>query len=330
MHYVPEFYYLYNQPEFPLAKAIRIIATHLAQFCSYYEARLIVPNKGVLVTEKRGELPASSSKKVQFVAELLQWFINNSEFPDLFCLRLYNEPRTPQECAIFDHSDDTCCWVLNISETQFTSLQYAWQEAGLPRDLFYPEKQTIIVTKPLDWFGRALTHIGFTFNGGRHYTPKQWAEKMSRATISIKLLSGKNIPTAIAMAQTIFNSSPEETVAYLNPADWKQKIKNGALLFGATVDTIPAGFVFAYPIEAKRLHIWHAGVLPEYRGHKIWSELYQAVEAKARELGYLELTLHTYPDRFPEMYNFAQKNGFIPYVPNREPEPDKTYFLKTI
>lgn len=330
MHYVPEFYYFYNQPGSLLAEAIRVTATHLAQFCTQYEAKLIAPNKGVLITEKHGELPTSPAEKAHFVAELIQWFTSNSEFPDLFCLRLYNEPRNPQECAIFDHSDDTCCWVLNISEIQFTSLQHAWQEAGLPHDLFYPENKTTVVSKPLGWFGRVLTRLGFSFTGGHHYTPKQWTEKMSRAVISTELLTEKNIPTAITMAQIIFNSSPKEAATYLNPIDWKQKIKDGALLFGATVDTIPAGFVFAYPTKAKRLHIWHAGVLPEYRGLKIWSQLYQTIETKARELGYNEITLHTYPDRFPEMYNFAQKNGFMSYSPNKTSEFEKKYLLKSL
>lgn len=54
----------------------------------------------------------------------------------LFCLFLHNKKPEPEEGCMFDHHDDSCCWVLNVTSEQYRILQKAWTKAGLPEDLF--------------------------------------------------------------------------------------------------------------------------------------------------------------------------------------------------
>lgn len=173
MRYLAELYYLQDQKALPLAKAVRVTATAVAQWCDYFYAKIIAPTtKQVKPLEKSGSLPKNLQEKEAFVTELLQWLLENSITDELFCLLLDDQP-VPQagRIARFDHHDDTCCWVLNLSDDEFYELQITWREQGLPEDLFYPEWQTLCVPYPGEGMkARLLRALGVQ----KCYTPKQW------------------------------------------------------------------------------------------------------------------------------------------------------------
>jgi hypothetical protein len=173
MLYLPELYYLQDQPDFPLSRAIEVTAVTVSRWCAWYEARLIAPaSKSITPIQKSGQLPAELQARQEFVGDLVAWILTSSNPPELFTLLLDDQALSKQDrVARFDHHDDTCCWVLNLLTEQFTELQLAWQAQGLPADLFYPEGMEICVPYPgKSWRARLLRRLG----GQRCYTPKQW------------------------------------------------------------------------------------------------------------------------------------------------------------
>ncbi|RCK71855.1 MAG: hypothetical protein ANABAC_2678 [Anaerolineae bacterium] len=180
MLYLPELYYLQDQPDFPLSKAIEITAITVSRWCTCFEARLIAPqSKNITPVQKSGRLPEDLQARQQFVGELVEWLLANSNPPDLFYLLLDDQPLPKKDrVARFDHHDDTCCWVLNLSSEEFAELQYAWQAHGLPVDLFYPEEAQICVPySGKTWRGRLLRWLG----GQKCYTPKQWEREKRKS-----------------------------------------------------------------------------------------------------------------------------------------------------
>lgn len=122
--------------------------------------------------EKQGLLPIDSSEREAFVTELVRWIFANSIVEDLFYLLLDDGP-VPQEnkVARFDHHDDTCCWFLNLSESEFAILQDVWRKNDLPANLFYPEQETVCVPYP----GNSLKSRVLRLSGVQKcYTPMQW------------------------------------------------------------------------------------------------------------------------------------------------------------
>ncbi|MCX8062590.1 MAG: hypothetical protein N3D16_08410 [Anaerolineales bacterium] len=173
MLYLPELYYLQDQADFPIQKAVEVTAVAVSRWCGYYEVRLIAPiSKAMVPTQKSGALPEAISERETFVRGLVAWIFAHSNPPDLFSLWLSDRPLSEKgSVAKFDHHDDTCCWVLNLSESEFEELQDAWQAHGLPADLFYPEEKQICVPYPgKSWKARLIR----AFGGQRCYTPKQW------------------------------------------------------------------------------------------------------------------------------------------------------------
>ncbi|RME44013.1 MAG: hypothetical protein D6791_14175 [Chloroflexi bacterium] len=173
MRYLPELYYLQDRPDFPLRHAIQVTATGVALWCDYYLARVIAPREPRPAPgEKHGRLPSSPVEKEAVVGDLLRWLWDSSEVEDLFCLLLDDRPLPrPRPCSRFDHHDDTCCWVLDLTAEQFAILQQRWREHGLPADLFYPEREMRCVPWPGERKrDRALRALG----AQKCYTPRQW------------------------------------------------------------------------------------------------------------------------------------------------------------
>ena len=173
MFYCPELYYLVDGSDFPFRNAVRVTATTISRWSSHYRAELLAPeSKNTAPTCKSGPLPTDTREKEAFVAELVSWIFESSLLDTLFCLRLDDEP-VPKSggAAKFDHHDDTCCWVLDLSASEFAELQAAWQAHGLPQDLFYPQGEGMCVPVPGTGLkARLLRALGVQ----RCYTPKQW------------------------------------------------------------------------------------------------------------------------------------------------------------
>ncbi|MCS6781943.1 MAG: hypothetical protein RMI89_00185 [Gloeomargarita sp. SKYBB_i_bin120] len=76
--------------------------------------------------------------------------------------------------SLICHADDTGCWVLNLTASEFAELKRVWVDNGLSPDLFYPESETIVV--PCNGKGLLaplLRWLGLTSS----YTPRQWRAK---------------------------------------------------------------------------------------------------------------------------------------------------------
>ncbi len=180
MHYLPELYYLNHPGEFPFRYAFTVTARTVARWCTHFEARLIMPFRELPDGwERRGELPEDIEERDRFVADLVDWLFDNSACEELFYLMLDDEPLPKQngfdeyKVAKFDHHDDTCCWVLNLSEEEFAQLQSSWVEHNLPDDLFYPEDLCVCeVRPPTTWLGKLLNLL-FGYQCSVYATPKQ-------------------------------------------------------------------------------------------------------------------------------------------------------------
>jgi hypothetical protein len=184
MRYSPELYYLQDRKNFAFRKAVLVTATTVAQWCSYYDAKLLAPKDSDLAPKQRtGALPSDSQEKEVFLNELINWIFENSWVDDLFVLFLDDGPVPRSEgVAKFDHHDDTCCWVLNLSEGQYAELQAAWKAHDLPRDLFYPPPE---VDYCIPYQGDGLKARLYRFLGVKNcYTPKQWEMKFGSLDIA--------------------------------------------------------------------------------------------------------------------------------------------------
>ena len=183
--YSAELYYFQDQKDFPFSKGVLVTAETVGSWCSFYQARLLSPKKGVQERLREGQLPADKLEKQKFIAGLFEWIQNNSLVPDLFALFLDSEPikdptgfKNPY-CPKFCHHDDTCCWDISLTEQEFSQLKLAWKTNNLPEDLFYPAGLGICVPyKAKSFLGKMFIGI---FGGQRCYTPKQWEmEKTNR------------------------------------------------------------------------------------------------------------------------------------------------------
>lgn len=180
MRYLPELFYLQDQKDFPLQKAVEVTAVTVSHWCRFYEARLIVPvSKESIPLQKSGALPDGMPEREAFIHALVDWLFAHSNPPELFTLRLADDPLSSKDgVAKFDHPDDTCCWTLDLSAEQFTELQLAWQAQALPTDLFYPEGQQICVPyRGKSWKARLFRWLGVQ----TCYTPKQWVREQQAA-----------------------------------------------------------------------------------------------------------------------------------------------------
>lgn len=186
MLYLPELYYFFDQKDFPIKKAILVTAKKVSEWSIYYKAKLISPVKGLKDTERQGKLPSQSEEKQQFISNLLKWMISNSEANDLFALFLDDLAIGQREDkpAKFDHHDDTCCWLLNLTEQQFQELKTAWKDNGLPEDLFYKEGEEISITKPHGLIARFFIRLGFTLENNKIYSPKRWEEEKRKEFVA--------------------------------------------------------------------------------------------------------------------------------------------------
>ncbi|MCX7683173.1 MAG: hypothetical protein N2508_14605 [Anaerolineae bacterium] len=182
MVYAAELFYFQDQQDFPFQRAVLVTAKTIARWCTHFQARLIAPGKKQAAGEKQGRLPDAPAEREAFVTELVQWLFAHSVVEELFCLLLDDEP-VPRagKVAKFDHHDDTCCWLLNLSESEFADLQNAWRENDLPSDLFYPVQEMICIPYP----GHGLKPRVLRLLGVRKcYTPAQWRTRGLHAASS--------------------------------------------------------------------------------------------------------------------------------------------------
>lgn len=125
------------------------------------------------------------------------------------------------------------------------------------------------------------------------------------------------LPKVMALSNRIFSPEPESKYASLSL--WKQRLSHRssfivylAPIDGAEMDE-PQAFLFVHPRvhtpplsngQTESLHLWLAGVLPEYRKGGCLQRMVDAV------LSGSVLSVCTIPELFPEMWAWLKKRGW--------------------
>ncbi|MBI2591036.1 MAG: hypothetical protein HYW33_04200 [Candidatus Blackburnbacteria bacterium] len=183
MIYLPELYYFFDTKNFPLRKAVKVTSGAVSLWCDYYRAELINTKKVLGKKLRVGELPKRKGEKIKLVSQVTDWIFKLSDCDELFTLLLNDKPlnnvgKQKQKPAKFDHHDDTCCWILNLTEKEFKQLQQIWKDNNLPEDLFYQEEEAIHIDQTgKSFLAKTLNKMGFEAISEKIYTPKQWRKE---------------------------------------------------------------------------------------------------------------------------------------------------------
>jgi len=148
--------------------------------------------------------------------------------------------------------------------------------------------------------------------------------------IEININKIDKIDEVMMVAETVFQPNDEEKAKYHRKEDWLEKIKNG-LLVTVSIDKKIVGFAVCYRKD-KTLHVWNVGVLPDYRENGVWQKMYEMVVFQARESEYEAISLNTYKEKFPGMYNFCQTHGFFESKTEKDELPGaiKSMFVRKL
>lgn len=130
--------------------------------------------------------------------------------------------------------------------------------------------------------------------------------------IIVRINKKEDLGSVLKLAEDVFKPNREEKEKYHKKSDWLEKLNNG-LLVTAFVNEKIVGFAICYKKE-NDLHIWNVGVLPEFRKMGIWRRMYKEIIKYAKNENYEVLSLNTYKDKFPGMYNFCKIEGFSEYA----------------
>jgi len=133
--------------------------------------------------------------------------------------------------------------------------------------------------------------------------------------IKIRELSEKDIPQAILLSLRIFDPPNREEDYYSDQDRWIENFKQNGLLLGAYVNKEFAGFVFFYEKEkgARSSHCWIAGVLEKFRRKGLLKSLMDEAKRILKNMNYTQITIDTYPEKFPAMYAYLTKYKYKMY-----------------
>jgi GNAT superfamily N-acetyltransferase len=100
-------------------------------------------------------------------------------------------------------------------------------------------------------------------------------------------------------------------------SNWQELLSRpeSILFYALNAVQHPIGFFFVesriHPEVGYRLpHVWIACVDPKSRGLGLFPRLMEKTKAHATGLGYAEITVCTYPQRFTKMYRILCQNGW--------------------
>ncbi len=144
-----------------------------------------------------------------------------------------------------------------------------------------------------------------------------------------------HLSAILSLSNSIFSADPDST-KYSSLDTWQSNLSMpNSIMFFARIaspeteaDVQPIGFIHAFPRSPtdytlqvrdelikqevqEVLHIWLCGVLPQYRGRGVFSQLMRLVEGHAREKGFGNLSVATFPKRFGRMYDTLMKRGWV-------------------
>ncbi len=145
--------------------------------------------------------------------------------------------------------------------------------------------------------------------------------------IEIRPLNESEIPDAHRLSVEIFDGEGENGKYGIQ--QWRDKLAQHGLIFGALDGERLVGFKFGYARDPGTFHSWLGGVCNEYRRRGIMRQLTTTQEAWAANHGFSRLTVNTYQHKFPAMYQFLEKSGYK--IDKTHEEIDgKTHFYKDL
>jgi hypothetical protein len=134
----------------------------------------------------------------------------------------------------------------------------------------------------------------------------------------------ETLPLIISLSNDIF--SPDPTSKYASLDVWEQRLSSPSsiILYITLEDSIPPvksdnilAFIFVYPRthqpplhdgESETLHVWLAGVRPQWRRFGLLGKLIDEFFAKRSTA--TTVTICTVPQRFTDMWSWLTKRGW--------------------
>ncbi|KAJ9614441.1 hypothetical protein H2200_002577 [Cladophialophora chaetospira] len=134
----------------------------------------------------------------------------------------------------------------------------------------------------------------------------------------------------LALSHKIFASSNPAQTHFSSLDEWTRRLSNpeSILVYATTAvpnssvsissDVLPdspIGFIFAHPSDKaglpdKTLHIWLGGVSETTRKKGVFAALMREIEEHASHRGWDTLSVSTFPEKFPRMYELLQREDW--------------------
>ena len=157
---------------------------------------------------------------------------------------------------------------------------------------------------------------------------------ISMSSTKVNVLSAQSadldvvLPQIISFSNVIFSADPN--TKYASITHWKERLSHPSSVIiyltptdGGGDTILPIGFLFAHPRthtpalysgHTETLHIWLAGVSPEWRKAGCMQRMVDAVlhpsSGDPTTSGFAFLTVCTTPERFPDMWKWLLKRGW--------------------
>jgi predicted GNAT superfamily acetyltransferase len=145
--------------------------------------------------------------------------------------------------------------------------------------------------------------------------------------IEIRELMEDDLPEAHRLSVEVFGQDANDEKHSIEK--WKKHLKENGTLIGAFDGDELVGFVFGYQRIPEELHSWLAGVRETHRRQGVMRSLNARQEALARAHGFKAVTVNTYQDLFPGMYQFLLQDGYV-ITGQSGSIPLKTHFRKDL
>lgn len=127
--------------------------------------------------------------------------------------------------------------------------------------------------------------------------------------LEFKIIGTERLEEVVALNQQIFEGLDEWKAHSLTEYEEKLKDKQVAMFIAETRDGRIVGDLIAYPRDGA-FHCWMTGVLPEYRGQHIATELTDMAEEYARKNGYTKMTARVF-NYSGRMLRFKLRRGYM-------------------
>lgn len=122
----------------------------------------------------------------------------------------------------------------------------------------------------------------------------------------------QEIPKVNRLSLSAFNPPDGIDNPFHSEQKWKENYAKDGFIVTAYDEEKPIGFVFFYTndLDPNAAHCWLAGVKEEYRRLGVFKQLMDYCVPILEKKGYSKITINTYKDKYPAMYEYLSNNGF--------------------